>query len=223
MTTSERTKLKRELRQAVSEALRQLREKIPHKPSQEILAGTVGMDRSYWGDLERGERSLTLFNLWRLSLALGVSPSRLVLVIDKCYRRISGSPEAMPPRTPLEEALQRLRDFMDQASNMKWLGSASQMTLYCNKPLLDYLGVAHLEGRAWREWVHPDDAAKYIAKHAKAIARREPHISRYRLRGGDGQYRLFVESAMPQFTPKGVFIGYLGTMIPEPENNNHAV
>lgn len=221
MTSSERTKLKNELRQALSEALRQLREKLPHKPTQEILAGTVGMDRSYWGDLERGERSLTLFNLWRMALALGVSPSRLVLAIDKNYRRIAGVSEAAPPLTPIQEALKKLRDFMDQSPEMKWLGSPYLKTLHCNPPMLRYLGLPHLEGQAWKETVHPDDLAWYVAKHAKALSKREPHLSRYRMRGGDGRFRLFLEHAVPQFTGQGIFVGYLGTMIEEPENSDN--
>lgn len=220
MTSSERTKLKRQLRQALSEALRQLREKLPNKPTQEILAGTVGMDRSYWGDLERGERSLTLFNLWRMSVALGVSPSRMVLAIDKNYRRISGTGEDAKPLTPMNGALKSLRNFMDQSPEMKWLSDTRARALYCNRPLRDFVGVQHVEGLDWQGMFHPDDLAKYLAKSKAAYARREPYHSRYRMRCGQGKYRNLVQHAVPQFTPKGIFIGYLGTIIEDPSNNN---
>lgn len=220
MTSSERTKLKRELRQALSEALRQLRERLPHKPTQEILAGTVGMDRSYWGDLERGERSLTLFNLWRMATALGVSPSRMVLAIDRNYRRISGSGEGAPPQTPLNGTIKRLRDFMDESPEMKWLSDTRARTLYCNRPLRRLVGVEHVEGLGWQGLFHPDDLAKYLAKSKPAFARREPYLSRYRMRCAEGKYRLLVQHAVPQFTPKGIFIGYLGTIIEDPNGNS---
>lgn len=218
MTTAERTKLKKELRQALSEALRQLRERLPHKPTQEILAGTVGMDRSYWGDLERGERSLTLFNLWRMATALGVSPSRLVLAVDRNYRRISGLSNTAPRGSPTEEAIKHLRAFMDESPEMKWLSDTRQRSIYCNRPLRDFVGVEHVEGSDWQGMFHPDDLAKYLAKSKVAYARREPYLSRYRMRCGEGKYRLLVQHAVPQFTPKGIFIGFLGTIIEEPDN-----
>lgn len=47
--------------------------------SQEILATDAGLDRSYMGGIERGEHNLTLMNLCRLSEALGVKPSALLI------------------------------------------------------------------------------------------------------------------------------------------------
>ena|ERR1035437_5366775 len=41
--------------------------------SQEDLAGLAGMDRTYMGGIERGERNPSLKNLLRIALALGVT------------------------------------------------------------------------------------------------------------------------------------------------------
>lgn len=211
--------MKRGLRQALGRALRELR--ASHKQStQETLANHVGMDRSYWAYLERGDRSTGLFGLWQLAGALGISPASLVRAIDKHYRQMDGL-LTVTPRTPVDNAIKSLRDFMDQSSDMMWFGSPHAKTAYCNVPMLHYLGLtlADLEGKsAWQEVIHPDDRQQYVAKNSKAYACREPHLSRYRMRGADGQYRTFVEHAVPQFTAKGLFIGFLGTMIQEPES-----
>jgi transcriptional regulator with XRE-family HTH domain len=45
--------------------------------SQEELAGLAGIDRTYVGGVERGERNLSLLNIKKLSDALDVKPSEL--------------------------------------------------------------------------------------------------------------------------------------------------
>jgi len=46
--------------------------------SQESFADCVGLHRTYMGDIERGERNVSLQNIVRIARALGVSPSRLL-------------------------------------------------------------------------------------------------------------------------------------------------
>jgi transcriptional regulator with XRE-family HTH domain len=46
--------------------------------SQEALAGTAGVDRTFVSLLERGLRQPTLETLFRLAGALGVSPATMV-------------------------------------------------------------------------------------------------------------------------------------------------
>ncbi len=46
--------------------------------SQEELAEAAGVHRTYVGMLERGEKNVTIYNIERISLALGVQPASLL-------------------------------------------------------------------------------------------------------------------------------------------------
>ena len=45
--------------------------------SQESFADEVGLDRTYMGGIERGERNIATLNLIRIALALGVEVGEL--------------------------------------------------------------------------------------------------------------------------------------------------
>lgn len=45
--------------------------------SQEAFADKCGLDRTYVGGIERGERNLSLKNIYRIADALDVSPKEL--------------------------------------------------------------------------------------------------------------------------------------------------
>ena len=50
--------------------------------SQEKLAARAGIDRTYVGGAERGERNVALVNIVRLAEALDVPPAELLRTID---------------------------------------------------------------------------------------------------------------------------------------------
>jgi transcriptional regulator with XRE-family HTH domain len=60
---------------AVGDAIRAIRNE--RDISQEAFALKCGLDRSYFGAVERGERNVSLANLLKITRSLGVSPSEL--------------------------------------------------------------------------------------------------------------------------------------------------
>lgn len=58
--------------------------------SQEGFADKVGLHRTYQGDIERGERNLSLNNLVRLADALGIRLSELIAEAEKALKSETG-------------------------------------------------------------------------------------------------------------------------------------
>jgi transcriptional regulator with XRE-family HTH domain len=50
--------------------------------SQEALADAAGIDRSHMGKIERGERNVTLLNLWKIAVALDLKTFALIQEAD---------------------------------------------------------------------------------------------------------------------------------------------
>lgn len=65
-----------QIRHAFGGRLRELRHRAGL--SQEALALQCGLDRSYVGQVERGERNLSLENIHKLAVALHVEPFELL-------------------------------------------------------------------------------------------------------------------------------------------------
>ncbi|PVM87766.1 XRE family transcriptional regulator [Caulobacter endophyticus] len=65
-----------QLRRVVAANVRRLRTTL--EISQERLASDSGLHRTYVGAIERAERNVSLDNVERLALALGVEPWRLL-------------------------------------------------------------------------------------------------------------------------------------------------
>ncbi|MVF14230.1 helix-turn-helix transcriptional regulator [Ketobacter sp. MCCC 1A13808] len=61
--------------QAFGQRVRELRKEQGY--SQEQFADLAGLDRSYMGHIERGEKNITLLKIYQISHALNLSPKDL--------------------------------------------------------------------------------------------------------------------------------------------------
>lgn len=50
--------------------------------SQEALAERAGVHRTYIGMLERSEKNVTIYNIWRLACALEVKAADLLITLE---------------------------------------------------------------------------------------------------------------------------------------------
>lgn len=72
MMVNQETRIKK----ALGDKLRELRHQ--QGLSQEAFALTCGLDRTYIGGVERGERNISLINIYRIAAALQISPGDLL-------------------------------------------------------------------------------------------------------------------------------------------------
>ena len=66
---------------AFGKMLRELRKEKGY--SQEAFAERAGIDRSYMGHIERGEKSITLTKIYQLTEALSMKPSEFFTRLER--------------------------------------------------------------------------------------------------------------------------------------------
>ena len=81
---------KQDPRVAFGNAVRSLR--AQRCISQERLADIAGIHRTYIGDVERGFRNISLLNMGKIAVALGVPLSRVIQEMEKILLAESKNP-----------------------------------------------------------------------------------------------------------------------------------
>lgn len=114
-------------------------------------------------------------------------------------------------RTSFEMA-QRMLALTNSSSNMQWISDCSENRIFFNKRWLDFVGndIDDERGCGWRRHVHAEDLRRYRQITEAAFDSRLPWHIEVRLKGSDGRYTRFFESAFPLFLSDQSFIGYAG-------------
>lgn len=68
----------RELAEELGRRIRYTRTALSPSTSQERLAAQAGLHRAYLGRVERGQVSISVYNMVRIANALGIDPAELV-------------------------------------------------------------------------------------------------------------------------------------------------
>ncbi len=74
-----KSKINKDILKRLGQQIRDLR--LEKSISQEELAAIAGVNRTYIGMVERGEKNITILTLARLSEALGVNLTKIIKVI----------------------------------------------------------------------------------------------------------------------------------------------
>ena len=178
--------------------------------------GFLGMYRQVWDTGEpiiedeypyQGPGELYGHGVW---LALQISRVDEGLAI--AWRDVT---EQVVARKKVEESEARFRNMADHAPVMLWVTDPSGSCVYLNRQWFEYTGHPRNAalGEGWMGALHPDDVERVRANFRAANEMQVPFRSEYRLRQWDGEYRWFIDSAMPRFDSTGEFAGYIGSVI----------
>jgi PAS domain S-box-containing protein len=115
----------------------------------------------------------------------------------------------------LKESEKRFRHLADTAPVMIWVVDENHKPNYVSKYWTDFTGISLEEiiANGWKNIIHPDDYETAIGQYKLFISKREPFIVEYRVRSKAGEYKWVVDHGVPRFTPDGLFMGYIGSVI----------
>ncbi len=115
----------------------------------------------------------------------------------------------------LEESEQRFRLMADATPVMIWMAGSDRVCNYFNCVWLEFTGcsIEQQLGNGWTQRLHPEDKQKRQTTYSTAFDTREKFQVEYRLRRADGEYRWVLDTGVPRFTPRGRFVGYVGSCV----------
>ncbi|MFA0963946.1 PAS domain-containing protein [Roseivirga sp. BDSF3-8] len=132
---------------------------------------------------------------------------------------IVGSTHDITIRKEAEEILKEQEAYYRSMTNntpvITWISDAEGQVSFFNKPWYDYTGQAPNTalGHDWLRSIHPEDADKALKTFLKSSHERSSFSLEFRIKGGDGNYRFFQNSAQPKFDGAGHFEGFIGSLV----------
>jgi PAS domain S-box-containing protein len=113
----------------------------------------------------------------------------------------------------LREREHQLRLLTEVIPQQVWSSTADGAIDYCNRRFLDYVGsrLDEMLGDGLLGTVHPDDRARFETLWRAALTTGTPLEGEWRVRGREGQYRLFYTRALPLRRSDGQVVHWYGT------------
>ncbi|RYY90812.1 MAG: PAS domain S-box protein [Chitinophagaceae bacterium] len=108
-----------------------------------------------------------------------------------------------------------LRNMANNAPVMMWVAGTDKLNTFVNKTYLEFRGISleQAVGHLWTEHIHPEDIARCQKTYFTHFDQKLPYSVEYRLLRHDGEYRKILDKAVPNFTPEGMFTGYIGSCV----------
>ncbi len=119
-------------------------------------------------------------------------------------------------KTKLEEQNNLyLRAMIDTFPLVIWIGNKNGEREYFNQAWLKFTGANSGEkiNQLWNKYLHPEDEKKCLKQSLLAWQKQESFVIEYRLKKADGNYGYILDNAIPIYTAKGEFNGYIGGCI----------
>ncbi|RYY67626.1 MAG: PAS domain S-box protein [Chitinophagaceae bacterium] len=115
----------------------------------------------------------------------------------------------------LAEREEWIRNMANNAPVMMWVSGTDRLNTFVNKAYLEFRGIKPEEavGHLWTEHIHPDDIDHCMKTYFSHFEQKLPYSLEYRLLRHDGVYRYILDRATPNFTPDGMFAGFIGTCV----------
>ncbi|MBL6448778.1 PAS domain-containing sensor histidine kinase [Fulvivirga sp. 29W222] len=105
------------------------------------------------------------------------------------------------------------RSIAENSPTMIWVADEKKEYTYFNHTWLEFTGcdINHEKGLGWLDNVYPEDRSVMLEAFDLAYEKREPYITEFRLKRGDGEYRWIQQIAKPAYSPEYEFTGYIGS------------
>jgi PAS domain S-box-containing protein len=121
--------------------------------------------------------------------------------------------EAVQATAALRESEQRMLQLANTIQHLAWMAKPDGIPVWFNDRWYAYTGTTpeQMHGAGWASLVHPDDLPAEIARWEVCMRTGQPYEGEMRLRGGDGEYRLFHGVAAPVRDGSGNIVQWFGT------------
>ncbi len=106
------------------------------------------------------------------------------------------------------------KSFADVLPHIVWASNPNGEIIFINRRGRDYFGLpaSAIEGRAWTDALHPDDAERLAGEWERVGEAGQPFTLEYRLRRHDGEYRWHQGTGVPVRDEGGEIEAWVGTL-----------
>lgn len=95
-----------------------------------------------------------------------------------------------------------------------WMTSAEEANVFINTAMAKFLGTEQNSlNDDWEVYIHPDDRDEVRNALVDAGQKGTEFRQEFRIRRYDGEYRWAVSTGLPRLSPKGVFLGFTGSLL----------